>query len=1091
MPSGYAAITADNIKRRGTEFSDIGRMISEQLYSDRTHFVFELIQNAEDALSRRHELLPESDLPKKLEFTLFSNRLEVRHFGVPFNEADVKAISDILKGTKSEDIQQIGRFGIGFKSVYAFTSSPEVHCQDEHFKLTEYIKVSAIPEQALLKDETLFVFPFNHHKEMVKETYKRIESRLCQLDEHSILFLEHVDEISWIIDKKSKSISRTIEKISQDCHKILIDKNEIQSNWLVFSKNTSLRTSGKIAAAFNLQRESNSSAETIKPTKSSPLIVFLPTGLETDLHFLIHGPYLTTPARDNILKEDCEENAALINLTARLVAEVPIRLRDDRELAKLNLLNVDFYNTLPIRPEDFEKNRTFEPIFIAVKNAFRKHSLLPSVNKGEYITAQQSKLAGASDLRRLLSSQQLCHLLDNDCAWVSEEITAKSHQTSDFHQYLRIQLGVEEIEAENFSRLLTLSFLLKQSDKWLARLYAFLNNRKALRPIVIGRPIIRLEDNRHVLPVNRDTNQPNAYLPNGSGCSGLATVKNAIFSDSDTRQEAKSFLRSIGLAEPDIVAEVFANILPSYTSYAYRQIAEAQHHENIQTILKAIKGLKSSMPAQDRLNDLKKLLRETPFLRAVNASHSTQKTYHKPESLYFPEPDLKEFFHGNARIWFLDEDRVEGNDLTLLEEIGVRKKTKVIAKEADTNGFVTLQELYGNHKRGIDGFDPKIQIEGLEYALSNPSIARSAFIWNSILLAKKRCVRCIAGYIESSNRKNYISAQTDKCLTVSIVGSLLRTKRWIPDAEGNFHSPNDLSVDKIHSSFSTGEALASFLIEQLRMKPSTLIQNSKSHLPPEFRNISPKHLEFVLNNPEKLENLIKQQFCDDDSEQNEKISDANRADSIDYNAAFQQVFHREGQITSTVDENLTPRSVLNPEHRRKKLDLEIEKDKNLETATVPRFKQISSKVWEKKNNQVRSFLMEEYKGKCQICSHTFPKRSGERYFEGVYMVSYTKALWIDRPGNVLCLCSNCCAKFNHGRVVAEENIYEKIKRYLPAIEGGDSSCKISLNLCGESVSITLSERHVIETQALLSHSDSNETHNNSALDTGNKGLAKE
>ena len=57
MPSDYDAIRRDNVHRRGEEFDDIGRLVAEQLYADRTHFVYELLQNAEDALQRRHETL--------------------------------------------------------------------------------------------------------------------------------------------------------------------------------------------------------------------------------------------------------------------------------------------------------------------------------------------------------------------------------------------------------------------------------------------------------------------------------------------------------------------------------------------------------------------------------------------------------------------------------------------------------------------------------------------------------------------------------------------------------------------------------------------------------------------------------------------------------------------------------------------------------------------------------------------------------------------------------------------------------------------------------------------------------------------------
>ena len=54
MPSDYAKICSDNRRLYG-ECGAIkyGRATSERLYSDRTHFIHELLQNAEDALERR------------------------------------------------------------------------------------------------------------------------------------------------------------------------------------------------------------------------------------------------------------------------------------------------------------------------------------------------------------------------------------------------------------------------------------------------------------------------------------------------------------------------------------------------------------------------------------------------------------------------------------------------------------------------------------------------------------------------------------------------------------------------------------------------------------------------------------------------------------------------------------------------------------------------------------------------------------------------------------------------------------------------------------------------------------------------------
>ena len=55
MTCDYQAIRRDNERRYGTDIGRIGPMLLADRYDDRTHFIFELLQNAEDAhrLSRQ------------------------------------------------------------------------------------------------------------------------------------------------------------------------------------------------------------------------------------------------------------------------------------------------------------------------------------------------------------------------------------------------------------------------------------------------------------------------------------------------------------------------------------------------------------------------------------------------------------------------------------------------------------------------------------------------------------------------------------------------------------------------------------------------------------------------------------------------------------------------------------------------------------------------------------------------------------------------------------------------------------------------------------------------------------------------------
>lgn len=77
-----------------------------QLYTDKSHFVYELLQNAEDAEAT------------SIQFIQYPDRLEVLHDGKPFMSANLQGLCDIGKSDKVDNLNQIGEFGVGFKSVF-------------------------------------------------------------------------------------------------------------------------------------------------------------------------------------------------------------------------------------------------------------------------------------------------------------------------------------------------------------------------------------------------------------------------------------------------------------------------------------------------------------------------------------------------------------------------------------------------------------------------------------------------------------------------------------------------------------------------------------------------------------------------------------------------------------------------------------------------------------------------------------------------------------------------------------------------------------------------------------------------------------
>ena len=131
MPSDYKAITEYNEDQLGKDTSSRKTQVS--MYSDPTHFVYELLQNADDYGAT--EVL----------FKLSEDAIVIEHNGESFKERNVKAITYIGKSTSHEDLVKTGRFGIGFKSVFAFTATPIIISGSEHFQIYGLYRVREYP----------------------------------------------------------------------------------------------------------------------------------------------------------------------------------------------------------------------------------------------------------------------------------------------------------------------------------------------------------------------------------------------------------------------------------------------------------------------------------------------------------------------------------------------------------------------------------------------------------------------------------------------------------------------------------------------------------------------------------------------------------------------------------------------------------------------------------------------------------------------------------------------------------------------------------------------------------------------------------
>jgi hypothetical protein len=811
MASDYQKILKDNLREYGEgtrHLEFFGR-----LYSDKTHFIYELIQNAEDARATQ------------VSFVLGPDKLEMRHDGRLFNEQDVRGVCGVGVGTKADDLTQIGKFGIGFKSVYAYTLTPEIHSGDEHFRIEHYVRpVAADPLEPGSNWTTLFIFPFNRDDSGADQAFQDIAARLENLGVRTLLFLKNIEGIEWTISGGTTGIYfRETQPIADNARRITVigQKNheEEEEEWLVFDQPFPLPGGGgevRVEIAFRLFPTEEGNGKIIKKIKDSPLVVFFPTEKETRLGFLLQGPFRTTLARDNIPKED-DWNQKLLQTAADLLSQTLPRLRD------LGYLTVSLLEALPINPDDFPEGGMFLPLTAAVRQTLREQPLLPAAD-GTFVSASQAKLAGSADLRELLGHEQLQRLLDSDqpVRWLSGEITERG--MPELWKYLRNALAIEEIDAESFARRINKSFLQNQTDEWLIRFYAFLANQRALwRPqksnqpagILRTKPIIRLSDDRQVIPFQLvgDKEQPNAYLPTAADAeieSEFPLVKESIVKD----EAAREFLQELGLPQADLVSELIDKILPKYKEPGGQVISPQEHGRHIDKILRALAVTSQDHRELDRKR-LETALKETPFLNSVN-NVTGIKAYKKPEEIYFRSPELELYFQENQEAWFINEDR--GSEQW--KKLGVATIPRFLSVDSQLS-WEERSALIGNEGYTYCISTEDYLLDGLEHFLNNlnnyneeQQKARSKYLWSFLVdffreksdWTKDRFFKGTYKWFYYTKRYENFDARWLK---------LLREKPWLPSPAGGLCKPADITIAQLPPEFERDD----YLIKKIGFKP--------------------------------------------------------------------------------------------------------------------------------------------------------------------------------------------------------------------------------------------------------------------------------
>ena len=947
---------------RKNKFESGVRQSAVEKYADPVHFIFELLQNAEDQGA------------KLARFTLRDNVIIFEHAGSPFSRDDVERITGWGQSDKPNQANKIGRFGIGFKSVFVVTDSPEIYIRNEAANSIPSFRIRELFVPEVLKEDPRYSieedydcatrFVLQLRTDGAKRLFALIQGRFENFSADVLLFLNSLERVEWTAGSMSGLCERFerqgIRRIRTTFKSASEREKVTQKRYLVFERPVKVRGVDRqqtVKLAFLLDEEGRIVVEEPEP----PLHVFFPTEERLGLKFRIHAPFLLTDNRGNI-KKGIEENEHLVAECAKLLREAV------KEAKERNKLTVSFLSILPFSCSDF-----LAPLREATVSIFNDRSL-PCAND-TFCTWVEARFCRDGRLMSLVNDKFLTEILaaEQNFHWLHKDFgRTDNQQLLDFLKSgISATLGRVEVELEwsSVAAYFSQSFLEARSDRWVEELYCYLDKQepdewKPPRGDLRRCPIIRLNSGKHVAALREDK-KPNAFLQ--SDVTGdYPTVKPTVLRE----EAALSFVKRLGIGPPDLTARILEVIFPQYTELTSHRISLQDHLVDFEIVCNFIeKGSGVSFELVWQTLD------QTPFFYAKNAATGAC-SYRLRKEVYLSTPELATFLAANENAWVLHEGYAQWANV-LRGRFKIFERTRVTFRAAASAGHVIIRNAHSNHERGLNRFDPDADVEGLEHALKLPSIEKACIIWNRVLVEYPFLIK---GDVERSSRQDYLGARRFR--KESRFGKRLIETPWLPKPGGGWDVPKNLSMEELPEQFIRNHEVAA----QLGMKQSLITELAAQ------KKITVRLLQQILEaaerNPEKLEKILGT-FAPMPTVEPPTLSGGSTAGHTQPRSPLERLaeaFVASGATALDVVA-LPPIALRNPERYKRELENQLKERKVSERPRGQRQGIKLRRVWEDANPEVREFLAQTYNGQCQITGHTFAKRDGKPYFEVWYLIS--------------------------------------------------------------------------------------------------------
>lgn len=544
-----------------TQLNNALRLLSEDLYSKKSHFVLELVQNADDNSYRR-------DTTPELTFDIRPDRLVLSNNEVGFNEDNISAICQVGASSKAKDKQHhIGEKGIGFKSVFSVSNAPEIHSNGFHFRFDRTVPTNLLgyvvptwcePLEDARLDHTTIVLP-------AAPGYVFNDLTVSDLDSRVLLFLNKLRQLSLVqndvqhlyrrIDNRGISHLTTTSTTTAD------DKSsEVKLRYLRVTKTFPMvdefadtkRPGGHdstVILAFPLDE---TGAAVLEPT--SYVFAYLPIH-QVGFRFPLHADFILNSGREGVLN-DRPWNQRLRDGVAETFA---LALNEFKKSSELSFTYLRYVPDEADIADDF-----FGVVRQKIINRLSEEESLPSAS-GTWHRPSALRLADKG-FRTLFPPAQALSLFGFD--YIDSRVQGG--------QALLRELGVRDVGYLEIIEVFRShqAWLAEQPLEWRANLYGFIADDLAafIKAGLLKVPCLLTSSGNYAIPA-----QTNVFFPLGRG-KKYEFEQELIIVDSelyDAVLECSTKAKDLFIAmkvRADVPYElVVSHILPKHAGDAWRK----------------------------------------------------------------------------------------------------------------------------------------------------------------------------------------------------------------------------------------------------------------------------------------------------------------------------------------------------------------------------------------------------------------------------------------------------------------------------------------------------------------------------------------